>query len=174
MAAPTLPGVATFRAGAGLDARVAQRFAVPAVARARDILADRIRANAPDVGLWITAQDERVRPTHRDADGQAVPDNLRYVLDRPAGGRELARAPRDPDLSPANRLGCRCLSVAVPGAIAERVAGSDVTLRGAVASATVSVHFDRIVESEHPGPDDGGGGWVARAIAEARAQVGLR
>jgi hypothetical protein len=161
--------VARFRPGAGLDARVASRFAVPAVTRARDLLAERMRANAPDAALWITAQDEAVRPTHRDADGQVIPDNLRFILERPAGGHELAAAPRDPDLSLENRANCRCLSVHVPGAVAERVGASDVVLRGAQASATVSVHFPRVVESEYPDAGTPGGGWVRRAIAEAAA-----
>lgn len=98
--------MARFRAGPGLDARVAAQYAVPAARRLTESLADRMRANAPDAGLWITAQDERVRPTHRDADGQVVPANLRFAVDKPAGGAELARAPRDPDLSLENRINC--------------------------------------------------------------------
>lgn len=149
---------------------MAQRWAVPEARRLADVLADRVRANAPDAGVWITAQDERVRPTHRDADGQAIPDNLRFILEHAShSGHELARAPRDPDLSAGNRIACRCLVAALPGVIAERVQKSDVVLTGARARATVSVEFSRIVESENPGPDDGGGGWLARAVQEAAA-----
>lgn len=149
---------------------MAQRWAVPEAHRLADLLADRVRANAPNAGVWITAQDERVRPTHRDADGQVVPDNLRYILDHPShSGSELARAPRDPDLSEGNRINCRCLAGSLPGVIAERVAAGDVVLTGATARATVSVEFPRIVESEHPDAGQGGGGWVRRSIEETAA-----
>jgi hypothetical protein len=164
--------VARFQPGPGLNARVAARFAVPAVRHIADQLAERMRANAPDARAWITAQDERVRPTHRDADGQTIPANLRYAIDKPTGGAELARAPRDQNLSPANRLNCRCIDVLLPGAVADTVSVSDVTLRRSAASATVSVHFPRIVESEHPDASDGGGGWVARSITEAAGGAG--
>lgn len=160
-----------FRPGPRLNQRVTQQYAVPAVRRLADQLADRLRANAPDAGAWLSAQDERVRPTHRDADGQTVPDNLRYVIDKPSGGAELARAPRDPDLSLENRIACRCLAVRLPGVIAETVARGDTVQAGSTARATVSVSFPRIVESEHPGPDDGGGGWARRAIEETRAST---
>jgi hypothetical protein len=166
--------VARFRPGPGLDARIAQQYAVPHARRLADALADRMRANAPDAAAWITAQDERVRPTHRDADGQTVPDNLRFALERPGGGHELAQAPRDPDLSLANRQNCRCLSVHLPGVIAERVGVGDVVLRRTSAHATVSVTFPRIVESEYPGAGDSGGGWVRRSIEETAASSAAR
>lgn len=159
-----------FRPGPQLDERVAARWAVPEVRRLADQLADRIRVNVPDAGVWITAQDERVRPTHVEADGQAIPNNLRYILNRADhNGQEMARAPRDPGLHIANRVNCRCLGADWPGAIAEHVRAGDVITRGARAAATVSVSFNRIVESEHPGSQDGGGGWLRRSIQEVAA-----
>lgn len=161
--------LARFRPGPGLDARIAQQHAVPAAQRIAAQLGERMRANAPDAAAWITAQDERVRPTHRAADGQTIPDNLRFVLEKPSGGHELAQAPRDPDLSLENRIYCRCLSVHLPGVIAERVDVGSVVLRRAQARVTVSVEFPRIVESEHPDAGQGGGGWVRRSIEETAA-----
>ena len=161
--------MAKFRPGPGLDARIAQRFAVPHARRLADALADRMRDNAPEAAAWITAQDERVRPTHRDADGQTVPDNLRFWIEKPSGGHESAQAPRDPDLSIENRANCRCLAVDLPGVIAERVQAGDVALRGPRATASVSVAFPRIVESEHPSGGESGGGWVRRSIEETAA-----
>jgi hypothetical protein len=162
--------MARFRPGPALDVRVAERFAVPKVRELADALAARIRANVPDAGVWMTAQDERVRPTHRDADGQEIPDNLRYILDHPNHeGQELARVPGDPDLSLENRINCRCLALRIEGLIAEHVATGDTVLAGPQARATVSVSFPRIVESENPGPEDGGGGWLARSVAEVAA-----
>lgn len=141
---------------------------MPEAQRLTQLLADRVRANAPGAGLWMTAQDERVRPTHRKADGQTIPDNLRFIVEHPShSGHELAQGPRDPDLSLENRINCRCIAGSLPGLIAEHVAASSVLLRGATAVATVSVEFSRIVESEHPGAGDSGGGWFARSISEA-------
>lgn len=167
---PTVAGVTRFRPGPALDARVAEHYGMPKVRELADALANRVRANAPDAGVWMTWQDERVRPTHREADGQTIPDNLRYELNKPhEEGTELARAPRDPDLSIGNRINCRCLAAKVAGIIAEHVATSDTMLVGTTARATVSVEFHRIVESEHPGPEDSGGGWLARSVAEVAA-----
>jgi hypothetical protein len=185
--------MATFRPGPGLNERVAARWAVPEAHRLADMLAERVRANAPDARVWITKQDEKVRPTHVKADGQTIPTNLRFVLDHPSsvqtstaaadrsgtsspvegGEQELARKPRDPDLSIGNRINCRCIDAGLPGLIAQHVAAGDVVQRGPQATATVSVTFSRIVESEHPGPEDGGGGWLARSVDEARGQLAL-
>lgn len=166
--------MAKFRAGPRLEERVAARWAVPEARRLADALADRVRANVPDAGVWITARDERVRPTHVEADGQTIPANLRYVLTHPShGGQELAQAPRDPDLSLGNRISCRCVAAALPGLIAEHVHVSDVVLRGARAMATVAVVFPRIVESEYPGPGDSGGGWAARSVEEVAVARGV-
>jgi hypothetical protein len=165
--------VTRFQPGARLDERVAARWAVPEARRLADQLADRVRANVPDAGVWITARDERVRPTHVEADGQTIPANLRYSLTHPShGGNELARAPRDPDLSIGNRIQCRCVAAGLPGAIAAHVHSSDVLLQGARAVATVSVQFPRIVESEHPGAGDGGGGWLRRSVEEVAVARG--
>lgn len=59
---------------------------------------------------WVTREDERVRPTHRDADGQ-----LRF-LDRPftVGGASLM-APGDPAAPPSETVRCRCRLAILPG-----------------------------------------------------------
>lgn len=87
------------------------------------------------------------------------------------GAPEMARAPRDPDLSVGNRANCRCISAALIGAIAERVEKGNVTVVGPRARTTVSVSYPRIVESERPGPDDGGGGWLRQSIQETAARI---
>jgi hypothetical protein len=167
--------MAKFRAGPRFEERVAARWAVPEARRLADQLADRVRANVPDAGVWITRRDERVRHTHVNADGQTIPINLRYLIEHPslADTYEMARAPGDEELSLANRINCRCIPALLPGVIAEHVAASDVALRGAKAAAVVSVTFPRIVESEYPGPEDGGGGWLRRSVEEAAAARGI-
>lgn len=41
---------------------------------------------APPAKVWRTAEDERVRATHHKADGQAVAENVKFVLDKPQEG----------------------------------------------------------------------------------------
>lgn len=167
----------SFHPGPNLNERVAANYGQPAARRAADLLAERLRANAPDVRVWVTMADERVRTTHRHADGQAIPSNLRFVLekpdaqhwDTPDGTHELARHPRDPDLSFPNRHQCRCVDADLKGVIAAGVSAGDTIVAGSTARVTVSVEFPRIVESEHPGQGDDGGGWAARSLDEVAA-----
>lgn len=53
--------------------------------------------------VWLTVQDDRVRPDHDDADGQAVDAGDFFEV----GGEALA-FPRDPDGSPEETMNCRC------------------------------------------------------------------
>lgn len=52
---------------------------------------------------WLTAQDERVRDAHADAEGQMVDLDDPFVVD----GEEL-EFPGDPNGSPENIINCRC------------------------------------------------------------------
>lgn len=173
--------MATFQPGADLDQRVAAQFGAPAARKLAEELADRVRVNVPDARVWITMMDDRVRTAHRNADGQTIPGNLSFVLDRPdgnnwdqdSGDKELARYPRDPNLSPGNRIYCRCLDTPLQGLIAGRVAHDEPIVHGSSAACEVYVDFPRIVESEHPGNGEDGGGWAARSVDEVRASLAL-
>ena len=57
---------------------------------------------------WLSAEDDKVRPDHAEADGQAVP------VDEPfdVGGEELMH-PGDPDGSAEQVINCRCVAIAV-------------------------------------------------------------
>lgn len=161
----------TFRPGPQLSERVAARWAVPEAHRLTQQLVDRVKANVPPAHIWITVRDDRVRPTHVSTDGQSIPGNLRFEVEHPREDNtyEMAREPRDAALSLSNRINCRCRLHRDPGMIGETVASSGVLLQGTRATATVSVNFHRIVESEHPGSGDDGGGWLARSVAEVAA-----
>lgn len=133
-------------------------------------LLDACRLHAPGARVWVTAHDERVRQTHADADAQAIPANLRFILDKVnQTGIELARVPRDPNLSQANSINCRCVDVEIPDAVAASFERSDVTVMGPVARAEVSSQFPRVVESEFPGAGDSGGGWARAALDQVAA-----
>lgn len=105
----------------GLGSRVAAAVR-PDVKRIADDVGAALRANAPDGKTWLTAHDERVRPSHADTDGQEIPGNLRYQLPKMAyirghraegtaryittTGYDLAREPGDPDLPIEQRINC--------------------------------------------------------------------
>lgn len=131
-----------------------------------DLSTDRGWYLADGLIVHNSARDERVRPSHVEVDGSDIPANLRYQVPRPdGGGHELADAPRDPALSPGNRLGpCRCESIAVPGAIARTVVEGPVLVQGPRVSATVTATYNRLIESEYPGAGDEGGGWMRAAL----------
>lgn len=57
---------------------------------------------------WVTAEDERVRPTHVEANGQTVPLDTPFVV----GGATL-RYPGDPQGPDAEVINCRCTQVYV-------------------------------------------------------------
>ena len=54
---------------------------------------------------WSAAKDERTRETHTEANAQRVPFDKPYTV-----GGEDAMYPRDPNLSAAERIQCRCAS----------------------------------------------------------------
>lgn len=172
-----------FEARPGLDEAVALRVALPAVRRVAAQVRDGAQRNAPDGAVWVTAHDERVRPSHVHADGQVIPDNLRYLIPKVNTGNDLndiragydqAKAPRDPNLPIGNRINCRCVSVPLRGVIARAIQLEDAHAYGTHVSARVSVRFPRVVESEHPSEPDRGGGWFLSAVRETAATMPRR
>jgi hypothetical protein len=176
-----------------LDRKVAEMVGRPAV----DGLADQIRSAArrlaPDGKIWVTAGDERVRPSHRETDGQLIPGNLRYRLPaveyvrkgrgpdgravRPGGwkiieGRfDLARVPRDSALPVHQAINCRCASVAAAGAVARSIHRTPVALAATRASAEVYSRFTRVAESEFGTSEDAGAHFMGGAIREVAARL---
>jgi len=57
---------------------------------------------------WLTAQDERVRDGHREADGQIVKIEEPFSV-----GGEYLMYPGDPSGSAGNVIGCRCVTIPV-------------------------------------------------------------
>lgn len=176
-----------------LDRVVAARFAQPAVNRAARRLAAAARDRAPAAKQWITAEDERVRPAHADADGQLVPANLRFKLRRQAylpgsgrgsgsrpghfpgrtvltGGYDLAREPRDTALPADQVANCRCVAVELPDEIARRIQASRAVVDGTRVSARVSVEFPRIAESEYGTGGDRPAYFMRGALREVAAR----
>lgn len=88
-------------------------------------------------------RDELVRHTHVRADGQTIPANLRFRV-----GRDLLRAPRDPNGSIEEVANCRCEDPRLPDAVRDAVSAGPTRVAGTRASARVAVVFERIDEVE--------------------------
>lgn len=175
-----------------LDAVVA-RMVRPTVDRLTAAVAREARDRAPAVKIWLTAEDERVRPAHAKADGQTIPANLRFKLRNQSyirgGGRgsrtsgrivlsgntfDLAREPRDEDLPADQRYRCRCIAVEVPGVIARNIVTSPAAIEGTSVRGQVSVRFNRIVESEHGTSKDHPARFLGGALAAVASRTRSR
>lgn len=155
-----------------LDALVARKYAYPAVDRALDRLRDLARTNAPPVKVWVTARDDRVRDTHVQTDGQAVPANLPFKLPAASGvGHDLAGFPRDPDLPIEQRINCRCADPVLPELLRDSIHRTDVTLQGHRVSGEAYTRFKRAAESEF---EQDGGGWMRDALRQTALTMSSR
>jgi len=157
---------------ADLDAFVAARFARPAVSGLLDTAQRGAVAAAPDGKTWVTMHDDRVRPTHASADGQTVPANIPFELDKVDGsvGHDRAEKPRDPGLPFLQRVECRC-EIATSGVVAASIHTSGPEVAGPRCRGEVSTIFERAAESEYA---DRGGGWMRSGLGAAARQVASR
>ncbi len=172
---------------------VAARMAAPTVERLVAELAREARERAPGIKVWVTSEDERVRPSHAQANDQEIPENLRFRLKKQiyvrGGGRgsrkpgrtalapqgyDLAREPRDENLPADQRQNCRCISVDLPGVIARRIVTGPVVVEGARAHGRVSVQFNRIVESERGTSGDRPARFMGSALDAVAARLRRR
>lgn len=158
----------------GLDVVIAERVVKPRVDRALDMLRDTARGNAPSTRAWVTAGDERVRQTHRDANGQVIPDNLRFKVPKPGqpGQVELARYPRDREgLSDANYYNCRCHDDTIPHLLRDSIVRTPVTLVGTRVEGSVETRFPRAAESEFGTSEDTAAHFMTNALREVAARL---
>jgi hypothetical protein len=165
---------------------VAARQVRPAVDRIAGSVRNEAQRRAPAAKVWISERDARVRPSHVHADGQTIPENLRYRLRRmtyvrkgrdprtrkalnPAGGWkeaagfDLAREPRDPALPDEQKKMCRCHSFPLPDAISRRIFAQPAQVHGTRVTARVEVTFNRIAEAEFGNEHDAGTRFMGRA-----------
>lgn len=162
---------------------VVARVAVPAVNRLAEAVAREARDRAPSAKVWLSRDDDRVRPAHVAAHHQTIPENLRFQLPQQRevpgqqqeeivrGRFDLARKPRDPDLPEDQKRNCRCVSVTVRGLIARRISTTPATVVGAQVRAQVLARFTRIVECEHGTPQDPAARFLGGALDAVAARV---
>jgi hypothetical protein len=165
---------ARFEPRRGLDAEIAVRIVQPKVRRVLDALKDEAQRRAPETRTWVTMRDEVVRPTHVSTDGQTIPANLRFKVEKPGGvgEYELARHPGDTALSPANRYNCRCDDPTIPHLLRQSIHASNVTVSGTVVSGEVYTEFPRAAESEFGNPgEDEAAHFMTGALVEIAARL---
>lgn len=59
---------------------------------------------------WISADDARVRNSHRQVDGEVIDTGSRFQVPRRKGGVDMMLGPGDPSASAENLIQCRCSS----------------------------------------------------------------
>lgn len=157
----------------GLDLVVAERFVKPRVDTALDMLLDAARTRAPATRVWVTMRDEKVRPTHMGADGQVIPTNLRFKIEKPGQPNtfELARHPVDEALSPANRYNCRCDDPTIPHLLRQSIVRTLVSVNGTRVEGSVETRFPRAAESEFGTSEDEAAHYMTRALQEVAARL---
>ena len=164
--------VSRFEPNPDLDEVVAAKFAYPLVAHATDAVRDAAQGFAPPVKVWMTMQDERVRHSHMKADGQAVPENLRFILKKVRGsGNDLARVPRDLNLPLDNRIRCRCEPVTVADMLARSIHSLPPVLQGTRVVGVIQTYFKRAAESENGTTEDAPAYFMLRALRQVAATL---
>jgi hypothetical protein len=165
--------VARFKPARGLDEQIAQRFGRPVIERALEMLTEEAQRRAPGTRVWVTMRDERVRTSHFNADGQVIPDNLRFKVERPgmAGDYELARHPRDPNLSAANAINCRCDDPGIPHLLRQSIHHNGVHVVGTRVSGEVETRFPRAAESEFGTSGDEAAHYFTNALREVALRL---
>lgn len=145
-----------FRAVPGLDEMVAQMVA-PEVRKVAESVHREARKGAPAAKRWVSMSDGKVRPTHVEAHGQQIPENLRYHVTSMEWDRQhrgvgpvtyMLRPKDDSSRAVANIKNCRCVSALDPTAIARRVKIGPTKVYGTEISIEVSCSFYKIVECE--------------------------
>lgn len=148
--------MAKFTPARGLEERLALMLApaVQRIARQVEVEAKRL---APPTKRWVTMGDSRVRPTHRQAQGQMVPGNLRFELNsmqwdidhRGVGAHTYMVQPGDrSSRAIANLKNCRCTTHKDPDGIARHINTGQPVVAGKKVTVTVSVEAPKVVEAE--------------------------
>lgn len=169
---------ARFVADRGLDSKVAVMVA-PEVGDIADRVAEAAKRFAPPQKTWRSIGDALVRKEHRKADGQAIPGNLRYVVDSPLYDREhygvgptqLLREPRDPNGSPGATYNCRCRSAVDPEGVARTIDAGPPVVSGPRVQAKVTCTHERAHEAEFGNDVDDGAHFMSRGVSAVSAEL---
>ncbi|MFD4794988.1 hypothetical protein [Streptomyces anulatus] len=148
--------MAKFTPAPGLEEALALMIA-PDVRRIALRVEAAAKSLAPPTKRWVTVGDDRVRPTHVDAQGQEVPGNLRFTLNsmdwdvkhRGVGPSTYMREPRDrSSRAIANLKNCRCSTHKDPDGIARLINTGQPVVSGKKVTVTVYAQGPLVVEAE--------------------------
>lgn len=176
-----------------LDLVMARR-AANIVDRLKQDVQTEARRRAPAAKRWVTRHDNRVRHWHVLTNGQTIPANLRYRVQRvkylrkgkdkhgkainPAGGwkilegqYDLGRAPHDPALPIEQTINCRCRSVVIPELVALSIHTTVTHIEGKRAVAEINCFFPRAAESEFGTSEDRPARFMRGAIEEVTRRL---
>ncbi|MFF7838772.1 hypothetical protein ACFZC6_08150 [Streptomyces ossamyceticus] len=147
---------AKFTPAQGLEEQLA-RLLAPAVQRIAHQVEIEAKRLAPPTKRWVTVGDNRVRPTHVEANGQEVPWNLRFKLTsmqwdiehRGVGSHTYMLKPLDESSrAVANLKNCRCTAHKDPDGIGRHINTGQPVVAGKKVTVTVSVQAPMVVEAE--------------------------
>ncbi|MBM0201915.1 hypothetical protein JNW90_01430 [Micromonospora sp. STR1s_5] len=167
-----------FRPRKGLE-QVVARMVARRVQAITDQVAEAAKDHAPPTKTWRSRGDDAVRPEHRDADGQEVPANLRYVLDSPdydrahygAAAKQQLRHPRDRDATPGLTAQCRCTETEDPEGLSRGIEAHMVEVRGAVVVGHVTSIGPRVVDAEFGTAEDDPARYMGQAVRDVAARL---
>lgn len=162
-----MPG---YRPRRGFQDVAARRLVAPRVQAVADRAADAAREFAPGTKSWVHVGDDRVRPEHREAGGQTVPDNVRFLIRTPEYDRrsyphewQQMKAPRDRvGGTIGNTVECRCSVRHDPEGVARTISARPVTTSGTHVEAKVVCTHPRAADAEFGNDVDEGARFMAR------------
>ncbi|MFE2181346.1 hypothetical protein [Streptomyces sp. NPDC059455] len=148
--------MAKFTPAQGLEEQLARMLA-PTVQRIAHQVEVEAKRLAPPTKRWVTVGDNKVRPTHVEAQGQEVPGNLRFKINsmdwdiehRGVGAHTYMLEPGDESSrAVANLKNCRCTTHNDPGGIARHINTGQPVVAGKKVTVTVSVQAPMVVVAE--------------------------
>lgn len=167
--------MAGYKPRRGFQEQVARRLVAPKVDQVAARVADTAKTLAPGTKQWRTVGDDRVRREHREADGQDVPDNVRFLLRTPASDRNAYPfawqemiAPRDPSATIGLVVECRCHLSFDPEGLARTIAAGHTVVAGTRVTGKVVATHPRAVDAEFGGDKDTGARYMGRAAEAER------
>ncbi|MFE0058661.1 hypothetical protein [Streptomyces sp. NPDC059003] len=148
--------MAKFTPNPALETMLARMIA-PHVQRIAHQVEVEARRLAPPTKRWVTRADDKVRPTHAEAEGQTVPDNLRFTINSMAWDREhrgvgpntyMLRPLDESSRAVANLKNCHCTTATDPGGIARNISTGQPIVTGKKVTVTVTARAPLVVEAE--------------------------
>lgn len=164
--------MATFTPRVGLDEAVARMVAPKIGEIAQRVAAQaKKRGYAPRTKTWNTQGDALVRPWHRSADGQEVPENLKFKIEHSPRrgvahppGFEFLDKPRDPRSHRLQKADCRCYATFNPTGMSALIQALPPVVQGSRVIAKVVCLHERAADAEFGDGMSPGKRFMGRAV----------